>query len=121
MMPFDNYLVTVDLSGEEVEKLCDFMAEKGGWPSSKGLTYKIVNKSAEDVKIDGNSINPQGRYVLATNNYIIESAGYQDYLSSKQINNTNIYVRDALADYLRMLQNNGEQLKPKLDKRITKG
>lgn len=120
MMPFDNYLVTVELSGEEVGMLCNFMAEKGGWPSNKNLTYEIEDKMAVNVRIDGERVHPRGTYVLATNNYVIQSAGYQDYLETKEITNTNIYVRDALAAYLRQLKAEGKKLEPKLDKRVTK-
>ncbi len=120
MMPFDNYLVTVELSGDEVEMLCDFMASKGGWPSSASLTYVIEDGLAEQVQIDGKTIRSESKYVLATNNYIIESANYQDYLATKQMTNTNVYVRDAIADYLRSLQEAGSKLNPARDKRVTK-
>jgi 2',3'-cyclic-nucleotide 2'-phosphodiesterase (5'-nucleotidase family) len=120
LMPFDNMLVTVVLSGVEVQMLCDFMASKGGWPSSSSLTYVIENEKAIEVKIDGVPIDPSGNYVMATNNYIIESANYQDYLKTKEITNTNVYVRDAVADYLRSLSAQGQQHKPALDKRVTK-
>ena len=120
LMPFDNTLVTVELSGDEVQKLSNFMASKGGWPSSASLTYEIVDDNALNVKIDGKAIDPAGTYVMATNNYIIESANYQDYLKAKEITTTNVYVRDAVAEYLRSLAAEGLQYEPVLDKRVIK-
>lgn len=118
MVPFDNYLVTVDLSGGEVQEICDFMAENGGWPSSKSLSYEIKNGRAQNVKIDGKPINVNGTYVMASNDYVIKAANYVDFLKAKEVHNTNKYVRDAMAEYLRSLHESGVILKPALDKRV---
>lgn len=118
LMPFDNYLVTVPLSGAEVQQMCNFMASKGGWPSSSSLHYKIQNDLAMDVRIDGNLIEADKTYIMATNDYVVKSANYQDYLAAKEMNNTNIYVRDAVVAYLRNIRDAGNKLEPALDQRV---
>ena len=119
MMPFDNYLVTIEMSASEVQEICDFMAGNGGWPSSASLTYAIEDSKAVNVKIDGKALESNTVYTMASNNYVIESAGYLDFLALKEVKNTNVYVRDALADYLRTVQATGQTLNVQLDKRVT--
>ena len=118
LMPFDNYLVIVELSAEEVRQLCDFMAGQGGWPSSKSLTYEIENEKAIMIKIKGEPLGENGYYTVATNDYIVRSADYQGYLKEKDMENTNVFVRDAFAEYLRALGKDGKKFDPVLDGRV---
>ena len=118
MMPFDNYLVTVKLSGAEVLEVCQLMAERGGWPSSAGLRYAIADGQAQEIELNGKSIKIDETYTLATNNYIIESANYLDFFKTKEMNNSGVYVRDAIAEYLRSLNEAGVTLKVELDQRV---
>lgn len=118
MVPFDNYLVTVSLSGAEVHEICDFMAEHGGWPSSSSLTYEIKNGRAQNIKIDGKALDNAGTYVMASNDYVVQAANYVDFLKTKEVHNTNVYVRDAMAEYLRSLHEAGTVLNPALDQRV---
>ena len=119
-MPFDNYLVTVDLTGDEVQLMCDFMAGNGGWPSSASLTYEIYNGKAKNVKIDGKPIKKDAIYVMATNSYVVTGANYQEFLKEKEMTNTKVFVRDALVEYLKSLHEAGKKLNPGLDKRVVK-
>lgn len=118
LMPFDNFLVTVQLSSEEVQQLCDFMAENGGWPSSASLTYTIMNEKAMDIRINGKELKSTGTYTLATNDYIVKSADYLPFFKSKEMHSTNTVVRDAFAEYLKIYSRKGEKFNPVLDKRV---
>ena len=119
MMPFDNYLVTVSITGKEVLELCHFMASRGGWPCSSSLTYEIKDDMAHQVRINGEPVDSEETYVLASNNYVIQSANYVDFFRTKSVTNSGVYVRDAIAEYLRSLHEAGVVLEPKLDQRVT--
>src|ERR1700741_1349144 len=52
LMPFDNELILVELTGPKTLEMLNFIAEKGGIPVS-GITMKIEKSRAKDIKING--------------------------------------------------------------------
>jgi 2',3'-cyclic-nucleotide 2'-phosphodiesterase (5'-nucleotidase family) len=73
MFPFDNELVILTLSGENMEKLCQIIASKGGEITS-GIEMKIVNsqnkKIGEGIKIGGKEVDKNRDYKVLTTDYL---------------------------------------------------
>ena len=100
LMPFDNYLVTMEVSGVVVEKLFQHMAEVGGWPISHGVSYEIKNQKAQNILIHDQPIDPGATYSFVLSDYLAEGGGNLDFLKEFPYRNLNIYYRDALIEHV---------------------
>lgn len=69
LMPFDNELVVLTLSGSEIFALCDIFATSGG-QGVAGLRMTAKNGVVTQLTIDGKSIQPEAYYNVATSDYL---------------------------------------------------
>ena len=69
LMPFDNELVVLTLSGSEVLELCRVMVQMGGEGVS-GLRVRGRAGVLEEVTIGGAPIDEKGTYHIATSDYL---------------------------------------------------
>ncbi len=118
LMPFENELVILYLSGENLNALCQYFASMGGEGVS-GLRFKIENKKAINIEINGQPLDVNKLYSIATNDYL---AGGNDKmialaLYEKRVN-TGIKVRNMLLDYIKAETAKGNEIKVALDGRI---
>ena len=130
LMPFENKLVLVKLSGERTLKLLNFIAEKDGAPvagirftiSSKTVTqpYETATfKTAKDIFINGKPFDVNNTYYVATSDYL---AGGGDKFFSADENNsmvkTEILLRDILINYCKDLTKQNKPVTATIDGRI---
>lgn len=118
MMPFDNKLTIVEVPGKVMRQLCDLMAAWGGWPVS-GITFRIKDKKAVDIMVDGKPLNDQLIYITAMSDYIANGGDNCAFLADCKKHFLNIFVRDMLIEYVTDLQARGRKLNPQLEKRIS--
>lgn len=118
IMPFDNKLVIAELPGEVLKQFCDHIAAYGGWPVS-GITFKIKNKKAIDLMVNGQPVNDQLIYKVATSDYIINGGDNCDFLAHCRRKQYNVFIRDMMIAYIRDLNSKGEKLNIQLQKRIS--
>ena len=118
LMPFENKLVVIKVSGERLIKLLNFIAEKDGAPVA-GIRFIIADKKATDVTINGKPFDVDKIYFVATSDYL---AGGGDKFFSADENNsivkTDILLRDILIDYCRNLNKQNKPVTALLDGRI---
>ncbi len=87
VFPFGNYVVTKSVTGEALVKALEhgvsgYPAPNGPFPQVSGITFSIdaskpVGSRVSDVKINGNPIDLQAKYLLATNDFMaIGGDGY---------------------------------------------
>ncbi|MEX0680914.1 MAG: 5'-nucleotidase [Balneolales bacterium] len=114
LMPFDNYIVVLKFSGEQILQIVDELAGVNGEPVS-GIRFRIVDGSARDVLVDYMSVNPDQYYWIATNNWIADGGGtFATMWEPVERHNLDVLVRDAIIDYLRSRQ----VISPYVDHRI---
>ncbi|MDR0811642.1 MAG: 5'-nucleotidase C-terminal domain-containing protein [Paludibacter sp.] len=118
LLPFENELVILWLRGDKLDELLQFFASTGG-ESELGVTFVISNKQAVDIKVNGESLDKNRLYRIATNDYC---AGGNDKMFAlaeyeKRIN-TGIKLRNMLIDYIKKETANGNQVHAELDGRI---
>lgn len=114
VLPFDNTITTMFLSGSEVQELFDYVASRSasrGCQSQaqvSGVEATIVCGGdehsefphADDIKIGGVPINTNGTYELATNNYIAGGGSGFDMLERNTTQkDTGIPMRDSVEEY----------------------
>ena len=108
VLPFDNQVVTMELSGSDLLELFTQSASKRrGILQVAGVTYAFANRSREDyevkeVLVDGQPIQPQKWYSICTNSFLGE--GGDNFLAFRNGRNLRYgrQQRDVVSDYLIM-------------------
>jgi 2',3'-cyclic-nucleotide 2'-phosphodiesterase (5'-nucleotidase family) len=128
LLPFENALVTLELSGEEVVKLLGVVVSSREAQSGARLTYRIkADKSAEletaklrDQKGSEKEIDPKGVYTVVTIDYLINVGGarYAVLREGKNQRPLGITLRDTMIAYVKSETAAGRDIKPNLDGRF---
>ena len=118
LMPFENYLVTLQLRGYQVQTLFDYMAANGGDPISKA-TFRIKNRKAVDVVLNGRALDAAKTYTILTSDYLANGGDEASvYLEGRNRTDLPLKLRDVILSYLRKLNDGGRMIDPKADGRI---
>lgn len=120
LMPFENQVVILTMSGETVLLLADQMAVQGGQGVS-GMTYVINAKTgkAEDVRVQGKAVEPKKDYYVVTSDYLSGGADGMDALSQfKDREYTGIKIRSQYIDYVKTLTANHQPVAAQCDGRV---
>jgi 2',3'-cyclic-nucleotide 2'-phosphodiesterase (5'-nucleotidase family) len=119
LMPFENMVAVLVLSGEQVEDLAAVIARRGGEPiAGFGLRIELVGdqRVARDVRVGGEPVDPARRYRLVTNDYLANGGDeFAILLGALEREDLPLLVRDAFMEYLRAIQT----IEPRLEGRIT--
>jgi 2',3'-cyclic-nucleotide 2'-phosphodiesterase (5'-nucleotidase family) len=119
LMPFDNELVVVTISGVETWNLFRYVAASGGQPMA-GINFEIKNdKTPGKIFIGGIAIDTSRTYNIVTSDYLAAGGDKMDFLR-KPIHtyNTGIKIRDALMEYCIEQHKKGLKIGGRLDGRI---
>ncbi len=111
VMPFDNTLMVVELTGTDLMKNIDngLMPEGSRAGSFSGLTVEFdLNKPAGEriVKMtlaDGTPVKMDAIYKVVSNDFLVETTGADgyDFSTAKSATNLQIPIRDAMVDYIK--------------------
>lgn len=119
LMPFENELVYVELSGKTMKEFLDYVARKGG-DSIGGVRFKISDEKAVDIKIGGQDLDLDKNYWLVTNDYVAGGGDGLDVLKDRlKYVSTGLLIRNLIIRHLEEKQKNNEVLAVKLDGRIS--
>lgn len=114
LMPFENTLVYLNMSGDELIQLADQLAKVGGEAVS-GMRFSIEEDKATNILIGNEEIDPAEKYVVATINYLVEGGGNMPVLwKTNDVEFTPILIRDI---YIRSFFRN-DSIVPVEDDRI---
>jgi 2',3'-cyclic-nucleotide 2'-phosphodiesterase (5'-nucleotidase family) len=119
LMPFENMVSVLVLSGEQVEALAATIARRGGEPIA-GFTFRIEvaggQRLARDVRVAGEPVDSSRRYRLVTNDYLANGGDeFEVLMDALEREDLPLLVRDAFADYVRAVGT----IEPRVEGRIT--
>jgi len=118
LMPFENNLVVITLTGEKTKQMFDYIAKAGGEPIS-GFTMGIKDTLAVNIKVDGKPFDINRNYKVVTSDYLANGGDkmkfFYDPLKSEDLG---VKLRDAIIIYIKEEYKKGNTLKAKLDNRI---
>jgi len=119
LMPFENMVSVLVLSGEQVEALAAAIARRGGEPIA-GFSLRIElaggERLARDVRVGGEPLDPEGRYRLVTNDYLANGGDeFAILLEALQREDLPLLVRDAFVEFVRA----EGTIEPRTEGRIT--
>ncbi len=88
LMPFENELVFLQLSGTQIQEFLDWVAEKKG-ESIGGARFLISNQKAKNIVVQGKGLLPDAKYWVATNDYVADGGdGLEVFTRNLQLINT---------------------------------
>lgn len=100
LMPFDNELVVLTLTGEEVLNLCHIFAKLGGEGVS-GLRMKARDGRLKEATINGKEIEPSACYTVATSDYLSQGNDHMEPLARYvEIWRSEEKIRDLYIEYI---------------------
>jgi 2',3'-cyclic-nucleotide 2'-phosphodiesterase (5'-nucleotidase family) len=117
VMPFDNLLVIVPVSGALVQRFLDHIAAEGGGGVA-GLTMRIRDKKAVDVRIQGMPLDTARTYMMVNSDYVVQGGGRFEGFRALPAQKTGYLLRDAIQDYCKAFQSQGVALPVSTEKRI---
>lgn len=118
VMPFDNLLILQKVKGDVLQQFLDLAAAHGGWPVA-GLTMQIQNKKAVNVKIGGQSLDPNKIYTIANSDYVANGGDNAAMLKPIPQQTNGYLMRDAIFDYIKLLQSQGKNISANEDNRVS--
>lgn len=117
LMPFDNEIVIMNISGGLLDSFCQHMAAWGGWPVS-GISFLLREKRADSIWVSGKLLDPEGSYKIVVSDYIAGGGDRCSFLEPLIPEKTGILLRDAIMEYIRVRERDNESLAPQLSGRI---
>jgi len=119
LMPFENEMVYLHLTGEQIQEFLDVVADNGG-DSVGGVRFVISNGKAKNVKVAGTPLANDKQYWLVTNDYV--ATGGDDlavFAKRSEFINSGEKIRGVIISYMEDRQKNGENLMAEKDGRIS--
>ncbi len=120
LMPFENELVILEMKGNSVENLLQYIASKGGVPVAN-LRMKILGSEADNVFINGEPFDSSRVYRTITSDYLANGGdGMNMFTEAISSQSSGVKVRDAIINHMRTKTERGESIKVETDGRISK-
>ncbi|MGD0712287.1 MAG: 5'-nucleotidase [Bacteroidales bacterium] len=118
LMPFENAIVIITLSGEKTLQMFNYIAKAGGEPVS-GFTMGIKDTSAVNIYANGKPFDKNKNYKIVTSDYSANGGDRMTFFDKPvKREDLTIKLRDAIVEYVKEENAKGNTLKAKLDKRI---
>lgn len=101
LMPFDNRLVVLTLTGADIIELCESFARYGG-QGVAGMRVTVIDGRLADVTIAGKAVNPKADYTVATSDYLSGGADHMEALTKyKDYWKSDLLIRDLYIEAVR--------------------
>ncbi|TAF22946.1 MAG: hypothetical protein EAZ70_13510, partial [Runella slithyformis] len=102
MMPFDNALVVVTLSGAQMRAFAEEFAKKKDPQAGMKIAIERGSNQVLELSVGGQPIDLQRNYTLITSDYVATSSDYAAlFKNAVKYEALNYLMRDAILDYLR--------------------
>ncbi|MDP2337074.1 MAG: 5'-nucleotidase [Bacteroidota bacterium] len=96
LMPFENEIVLIKISGESFELMADQIAASGG-EGVAGMKLGIKNGKVSNLTVGGKKTDRTATYWLVTNDYIADGGDQMDMFSNPvERINTKMKIRDVI-------------------------
>lgn len=117
IIPNENKIILVSLSGQVLQNLCDSIAQMNGMPLC-GISFLIKDKKATNIKINQQPLNKHLIYTIATNDYLFYNKRLQQLFINVNYKNSHLYLRNILIQEAQFLHQQNEKINMKLENRI---
>lgn len=119
LMPFDNEIVSVKLSGKKMLELANYIAQKGGMPVA-GCEIIIAKEKAETFKINGMALDTTKSYWVISSDYLTNGGDKMEFFKNpEEIIRSGKLIRDEIILFIEEQGKLGKTIKPYKDGRIS--
>ncbi|MCX6311746.1 MAG: 5'-nucleotidase [Bacteroidetes bacterium] len=119
LMPFDNELNLVTISGKQMWNLLRFVSMSGGEPLSGMKIGVKPDKTPGQTIIQGQVFDSTKTYTVLTSDYLANGGDRMDFLKNPiKLTTTGIKIRDAILQYCEEQTAQGKTLTATLDERF---
>ncbi len=126
LMPFENEIVIVEISGDKMKELIEFVREKSLEAPSRKAGVPVSNfrmmmagGKVNNVLINNKEFNSERSYRVVTSDYLSNGGDHMDFfLNPISVEKTGVKLRDAIIDYLIDLKKRNLEINLALDGRI---
>ncbi|HUH74746.1 MAG TPA: 5'-nucleotidase [Chitinophagales bacterium] len=98
LMPFDNEIVYIKISGEKVRQLLQHVCNLGGWPISHAEVVMDSSRTIQKISIDGNELIEDKIYTVAMNDYVANGGDQCSFLIGSPTVESGKLFRDAIIE-----------------------
>lgn len=98
LMPFDNELVVMALTGTQVRAFVTHTLNDGGWPVSDGLSV-VQSQNGIDIRIDAAELQEEKTYYVALPDYVANGGNDASMLATLPQLPSSRLIRDLLIEY----------------------
>lgn len=116
--PFDDPVVILHLTGNELLTFLRKIADSGGWPISSGNKMVIHRKKMESFLHNGKEVDADKVYNVAVTKYVAQGGDDTDFLKTVSQTELTILVRDAFIEEARYLGKLGQPVQSVIESRI---
>ncbi len=118
LMPFENEVVILTISGQKMKQLFESLVENNGAPFS-GATVKAKGKKITELKIGGKELDITKTYKVVTSDYLAGGGDKYIFFSEPlKVDTLHYKLRDAIVDYIKDETKKGNSIKVEIDGRI---
>jgi 2',3'-cyclic-nucleotide 2'-phosphodiesterase (5'-nucleotidase family) len=119
LMPFDNEVVLLKLSGAQFKDMCYKIVEKGGIPIG-GMRLTMKGNTPENITVKGKEFDLQKDYWVVTSDYLANGGdSYNFFKNAKERKVLNVLLRNMVISYCEDITRREQTIKPTLDGRIS--
>lgn len=103
LMPFDNFLVVLGMTGVQVDSLAQQIARRGGEPVA-GLSFVIEGGRARDLTVGGEPLDRARTYRVVTSNFLADGGdGLSAFGEAASRTELSLLIRDVLLERFAVL------------------
>lgn len=117
LLPFENKLVVLKVTGMQLQQLLDLAAFNKGWPIA-GIRMTMKSSKASNITVQGEELDPSKIYMLLTNDYMANGGDNCSMLTMASQRTSPYTMRDALIQYCRIQTQQNKPLTAVKDGRI---
>ncbi|HVR98660.1 MAG TPA: 5'-nucleotidase C-terminal domain-containing protein [Thermoanaerobaculia bacterium] len=120
VMPFDNTIVVLEMTGAEVKQLLEQAADKVGFLHASGLRYAVDPNQPVGSRVTLRTPLEEARkYKVAVNNFMAQGGDGLTILANRpEARETGVVMREAMADFIRAETRAGRKISARVEGRV---
>ncbi|WP_291859741.1 5'-nucleotidase C-terminal domain-containing protein [Marinilabilia sp.] len=118
LMPFENQMVTLKMSGEDIKKLYQHIGESNGDGLSGG-SFSFADQSVKNPKIHNQQVKDEAFYYVVTSDYLATGGDhYTIFAKATEKYESSQKIRDLIIQHIRDIEKQGSLIPVPENKRI---
>jgi len=119
VFPFENTLVILEMEGKDVAALFHTFAQRNRMEAIANVKIEIENGKVQNLWIANAPFDPDRRYRVATIDFLLGGGDSVSALKNAvEVQETGITIRDAVVQYISMLQSDGKEITTSIEGRV---